>query len=86
MADRKVGTISHYYDNIGVAVLEVTDNTVSCGDKIKVTDKDGEEKFSQELASIQMDHENIDEASKGQAVGIKINEAVSEGDLVFKIE
>ncbi len=84
MADSKVGRIDHYYDNIGVAVLEVTDNAVSVGDTIKITDKDGEEKFTQKVESIQMDHESVDEANKGDAVGLKIDQPVSEGDLVYR--
>jgi translation initiation factor IF-2 len=84
MADSKVGRIDHYYDNISVAVLEVTDNTVSVGDTIKITDKDGEERFTQKIESIQVDHENVDEANKGDAVGLKVDQPVKEGDLVYR--
>lgn len=85
MADAKVGKIDHYYDNISVAVLEVTDNPVAVGDTIKITDKDGEEKFTQVVESMQMEHENINEANKGDAVGLKVNEPVKEGDLVYRV-
>ena len=84
MADSKVGKIDHYYDSIGVAVLEITDSPITVGDTIKITDKDGEEKFTQVLESIQMEHKNITEANKGDAVGIKIDEAVTKGDLVYR--
>lgn len=85
MADSKVGRIDHYYDNIGVAVLEVTDNPVAVGDTIKITDKAGEEKFTQTVASIQVDHKSVEEASKGEAVGLKVDQPVSEGDLVYRV-
>lgn len=85
MADSKVGRIDHYYDNIGVAVLEVTDNPVAVGDTIKITDKAGEEKFTQTVTSIQIEHKNIEEASKGEAVGIKVDQPVNEGDLVYRV-
>jgi len=85
MADSKVGRIDHYYDKIGVAVLEVTDNPISVGDTIKITDKSGEEKFTQTVTSIQVEHNNVEEANKGEAVGIKIDQPVTEGDLVYKV-
>ena len=85
MADSKVGRIDHYYDNISVAVLEITDNSIAVGDTIKITDKTGEEKFTQTVASIQMEHENVDEANKGDAVGLKVDQPVDEGDLVYRV-
>ncbi|MDD3531969.1 MAG: hypothetical protein PHR64_02010 [Candidatus Shapirobacteria bacterium] len=85
MADSKVGRIDHYYDNIGVAVLEVSDNPIAVGDTIKVADKAGEEKFTQTITSIQVDHKNVDEAGKGDAVGLKVDQPVNEGDLVYRI-
>lgn len=85
MADSKVGRIDHYYGNIGVAVLEISDNSVAVDDTIKITDKNGEEKFTQVLKSIQVEHKNVAEANKGEAVGIKVDQAVIEGDLVYKV-
>jgi len=85
MADAKVGKICHYYNNIGVAVLEVTDNPIAVGDTIKITDKNGEEKFTQTVESMQMEHKNINEASKGDAVGIKVDQPVAEGDLTYRV-
>jgi len=85
MADSKVGKIDHYYDSIGVAVLEVTDSSITVGDTIKITDKNGEKKFTQVLESIQMEHKNINEANKGDAVGIKVDETVTKGDLIYRV-
>lgn len=86
MADIKVGRIDHYYDNIGVAVLEVTEGEVTVGDTIKVVDKDGEERLTQVVESMEMDHEQVEEATTGDAVGLKVNEEVQEGDTVYKVE
>ena len=43
MADLKVGKVKHYYDKIGVAVVEVV-GTISIGDKVKFT-RGGEDIF-----------------------------------------
>ena len=36
MADTKVGEITHYYDKIGVAVVDIL-APIKVGDKIKIT-------------------------------------------------
>lgn len=83
MADVKVGSISHYFGKIGVAVLDVT-GTIKVGDKIKIKSR-GQE-FNQEVDSIQVEHENIKEAKKGQSVGLKVDQPVKSGDEVFLVE
>jgi len=82
MADFKVGRIIHYYDKIGVAVLELTD-TLGVGDTIRVSGHGGE--FTQKVDSMQVEHEGIQVAKKGQAVGLKVEQEVKEGDEVFKV-
>ncbi len=82
MADFKVGVITHYYDKIGVAVLELTD-TLSAGDTIRISGHGNE--FTQAVNSMQVEHESIPVAKKGQAIGIKTDQPVKEGDEAFKV-
>lgn len=82
MADTKVGNVTHYFDKIGVAVVDVL-ATIKVGDRIKIT---GHEEFEQEVASMQVEHENVSQAKKGQAIGLKVDQPVKKGDEVFKIE
>ncbi len=84
MADVKVGEITHYYDKIGVAVLKVSEAPLKLGETIKITDKEGNERFTQEVASMQIEHESIPEAKVGQEVGLKVEQEVKEGDFVYK--
>ena len=83
MADVKVGSISHYFGKIGVAVLDVT-GKVKVGDQIKI--KTHGQEFNQEVGSMQMEHENVKEAKKGQSVGLKVDQPVKSGDKVFLVE
>lgn len=78
----KVGKITHYYNKIGVAVLEVT-GKLSAGDKIKVSGHDKE--FTQDVASMQIENKNIDQAKKGESIGLKVDKPVKDGDLVYKV-
>ena len=82
MADFKIGRIIHYYDKIGVAVLELTE-TLVVGDTIRISGHGSE--FTQKVDSMQVEHENIQEAKKGQAIGLKVEQEVKEGDEVFKV-
>jgi len=82
MTDTKVGTVTHYYDKIGVAVINVL-APIKVGDKIKISGHDKE--FEQEIASMQVEHQNIQSAKKGDDVGMKVDQPVKDGDEVYKV-
>lgn len=79
----KVGKVSHYYDKLSVAIIDL-DGTLSVGDNVKFV-RGGEDLFEQKVESIQIEHEKKDSAGKGDVIGLKTNEAVKEGTEVFKI-
>lgn len=81
MADIKVGTVTHYYDKIGVAVINVL-APIKVGDRIKISGHDKE--FEQEIASLQVEHQNIQTAKKGDDVGMKVDQPVKDGDEVYR--
>jgi len=83
MADFKVGKVTHYYDKIQVAIVEL-DSDLAVGDKIKFV-RGGEDMFEQEVGSIQVEHNQIESAKKGDVVGLKANQEVKEGAEVYKI-
>lgn len=82
MADTKVGVITHYYDKIAVGIVKL-DGPLRVDDTIKVVGKNGE--FTQEVSSMQFEHQNIDSAKKGDEVGIKLDQPVREKDEVFVV-
>ena len=79
----KVGKVIHYYDKIGVAIVDL-DGTLGVGDTIKFVHS-GEDLFKQKVESIQIEHEKKDSADKGDVVGLKTSEAVKEGTEVYKV-
>ena len=79
----KVGKITHYYDKIKVAIVDLTGDLM-VGDKIKFT-KDGEDLFEQEVKSIQIEHKKVDNAKSGDVVGLEVNEEAKEGTEVYKV-
>jgi len=82
MADFKVGKITHYFDKIGVAVVELSDR-LAVGDTIKISGHDRE--FTMKVESMQVEHQQIQEAQKGQTIGMKVDQEVKEGDEVYKV-
>jgi len=82
MADVKVGKVTHFFDKIGVAVVELS-GTLASGDMIKISG--GDREFTQRVDSMQVEHEQIGEAKKGDTVGMKVDQPVKEGDQVYKV-
>jgi len=79
----KIGDVSHYYSSIGVAVVELVD-TLKVGDTITVTGATTD--FTQVVRSMQIEHEQVEEAGPGNSIGLKVQERVRKGDVVYKIE
>ncbi|MFH1473380.1 MAG: EF-Tu/IF-2/RF-3 family GTPase [Candidatus Aenigmatarchaeota archaeon] len=83
MVEKKlIGNIIHFYPKISVAVLEL-EGTLKVGDKISIERESGS--FEQVVDSMQMEHENIQEAKAGDAIGMKVAESTSKGAKVFKV-
>ena len=80
--EREVGVITHYYTNIGVAVVELTD-TLKVGDTIHVVGATSD--FTQKIDSMQIEHKTVKEAKKGESIGLKVKEHTREHDKVFVV-
>lgn len=77
-----IGRISHYFGNIGVAVIELF-KPLKIGDTVRIVG--GETDFSQTVESMEVDHKKIEEAKKGDSVGFKVVQKVREGYKVYKL-
>ena len=77
-----IGKITHFFSNISVAVIELSD-TLKVGDEISI--EGATSNFTQKVDSMQIEHEKVEEAKKGQSIGLKVADRVREGDLCFKL-
>ena len=77
-----IGKITHYFGNIGVAVIELTDS-LKIGDTIRIVG--GETDFEQVVDSMEVDHQKVEKAKKGDGIGLKISQKVREGYKVYKV-
>lgn len=83
MAERKIGTITHYFSNISVGVIKL-DDTLKVGDKVKIAGTTTN--FEQTISEMQINKQNVQEAGSGQEVGVKVSDKVRTGDEVFVVE
>ncbi len=81
--EKQIGKITHFFGGISVGVVELTDG-LKVGDTIHIVG--GERDFTQAVESMQIEHENIERAKSGDAIGLKLDEAAKPGDTVYKVE
>lgn len=78
---KPIGRVSHYYDKIGVAIVKFT-GKVSVGDTLHF--KGNKTDFEEAASSIQIKHNAVSSAKKGDEAGIKVSQPVREGDEVYQ--
>ena len=78
---REVGSVSHFFAKINVAIIEVTD-TISVGDRIFI--KGPTTDLEQTVDSMEMEYAKVQRAETGQSIGMKVNGRVREKDVVYK--
>lgn len=77
-----IGKVVHYYDKAGVAVIELL-GELKAGDNIRVVG--GETDFSQPVESMEIEHQKIPVAKKGDSVGLKVVQKIHDGYKVYKL-
>jgi len=77
-----VGRVTHYFPKIGVGVVELVDE-LKVGDVISI--EGVTTNFQQVVESMQIEHQNVQVAKAGDAIGLKVKERVREKDQVFKL-
>jgi len=80
--EEEIGRITHYFSKIGVAVIEITAESLKVGETIRI--KGHSSDFTQSVESLQLEHLSVPEVKKGVSAGMKVKEHVREGDKVYK--
>lgn len=65
-----------------MAVIKLSDK-LEAGNEIRFVG--GETDFNQEVESMEVDHEKVKKAKKGDALGLKVEQKVREGYKVYKV-
>lgn len=78
-----IGKVSHYYDKIGVAIIDLKKGSIKVGQQIKF--KHADDEFTQNVDSLQVEHQPVKEVKAGDAFGLKVDKPVEEGTEVFTV-
>jgi putative protease len=83
MPEEQVGVIVKFFAKPSVAAVEITTGGIKRGDLLRY--KGHTTDFTEEVASIEIDNQAVEEAKVGDLVGIKVKDRVRENDKVYKV-
>ena len=83
MEEKEIGEVTHYFSKIGVAAIKINSDSLNAGDNVHI--KGHTSDFQQSIESMQVEHQEVQSAKKGEVIGIKVKDHVREGDKVYKI-
>ncbi|MCK4315707.1 MAG: translation elongation factor-like protein [Anaerolineae bacterium] len=82
MAEQLIGKVNHWFGRIDVAGIELTDK-LAVGDSIHILGHTTD--FEQKITSMQIMHQDVNEAGPGDDVGVKVQFRARVGDRVYKV-
>jgi hypothetical protein len=82
MPEERIGIVNDYFAKIGVAGIDL-EGPLQLGDTIHI--KGHTTDLQLVVASMQIEHDQVQEAKAGDAIGIKVAERCRGGDLVYKV-
>ena len=77
-----IGKITHYFPHVNAAVLKIKTGEIRVGDELLF--KGHTTDFKQKVVSMEIDHQPVMIAKKGDDFGVEVKSRVRAGDLVFK--
>ena len=82
MPEVEIGKVSDFFAHPVVAGIELT-APLKQGDKIHIVGHTTDMEMT--VDSMQIDNKTVQQAKKGEAIGIKVNDRVRKGDTVYKV-
>ena len=82
MAEKQIGVVSNFFDHVGVAAIKLTTG-LKVGDSIRIVG--GDKDFTEVVKSMQIQHDKVEKAKKGDEIGVKIKGKARKGYKVFKV-
>jgi len=82
MSETHIGDVTHFYDRISVAVIALR-GSIRVGDSVRFVGPTTD--FTQDVTSLQIEHQQVTEASAGQEVAMRVAQPVRRRDVVFRV-
>jgi translation elongation factor EF-Tu-like GTPase len=83
MVEEKIGIVEHFFTNISVAAIKITDGELKIGDDIHFVGAHTD--LTHHVDHMEVNRVPIEIAQAGAAIGIKIAGKVRDHDIVYKI-
>jgi translation elongation factor EF-1alpha len=83
VSEQLIGKVTHYFSHAHVAAVDLTDGPLNAGDTIHIVGHTSD--FTQEVESMQIEHEAVQTAKAGDKIGIRVAEHAREHDEVYKV-
>lgn len=81
--EKLIGKITHYFGKINVGIIKIENGELNIGDTVHI--KGHTSDFTQQISSMQIEHDQIQKAKKGDDIGIKVDQKVHEHDEVYLV-
>ena len=81
--EEKIGTVTDYYAKLGVAAVRLTDGDLQIGDRIRIRGHTTD--LVQSVESLQLEHQPVQRATRGNEVALKVRERVRRHDQVLRV-
>jgi U32 family peptidase len=83
MVEEKIGLVEHFFTNISVAAIKITDGELKVGDIIHFVGAHTD--VTHKVDRMETNRVPVEIAKAGDAIGIKVNDKVRDHDIVYKI-
>ena len=83
MVEEKIGLVEHFFTNISVAAIKITEGELKVGDTIHIVGAHTD--FTQIVDRMEINRIPIETAKPGDEIGIKVKDRVRENDVVYKV-
>jgi U32 family peptidase len=83
MKEKEIGIVSGYFSHVDVAAIKLS-GSLKVGDKVRI--KGTTTDFEKNIESIEIERKSVEEAKKGDHIGIKVPERARPNDKVFLVE
>jgi translation elongation factor EF-1alpha len=81
--EEQVGVVAKFFAKPSVAAVKVTAGSIKKGDVLRFSGHTTE--FTEEVTSMELNNQPIEEAKPGDFIGLRVKERVRENDIVFKV-
>ncbi|TFG92476.1 MAG: translation elongation factor-like protein [Syntrophobacterales bacterium] len=83
MGEEKIGEVMKYFSKPSVAAVKITAGELRAGDTVKFSGHTTD--FEDTINSMEIDNKQIEKATAGDYIGIKVSDRVRPGDEMLKV-